>query len=188
MKNSRDIALIIVFAALSFVFKSLIGQVPGLITGIRGIDYVFTIVYSVIQSVAYLMYEGRRWRIFAQGLLISLIYLLFIPTWALSVTMATISNTFIVDIIFNSLYGKFKRGNGLFWWILVLQVYSWTTHTLMLLPFVSLFVPIDEFIETWFIPVMSMMLPIIIIEAIAGSYIGYKIYQRVHASVLFSKQ
>jgi len=45
--------------------------------------------------------------------------------------------------------------------------------------FFSLFVPWEEVITTWFVPVMSVMLPIMIIEAIAGSYIGYKIYRRV---------
>ena len=58
MKNSRDLALVIMFAVLSFVFQALIGQVPSLITGVLGIGYAFTIVYSIIQSVAYLMYGG----------------------------------------------------------------------------------------------------------------------------------
>ena len=33
-------------------------------------------------------------------------------------------------------------------------------------------------IEQWFIPIMSVMLPIMIIEAIAGGYLGYQIYLR----------
>jgi hypothetical protein len=65
LKASRDITLVIMFSVLELVFQALIGQVPGLITGIEGIGYAFTIFYSIIQSVAYLMYEGRRWRIFA---------------------------------------------------------------------------------------------------------------------------
>jgi hypothetical protein len=177
VKNSRDIALVIMFAALSFVFNLLIGQVPSLITGIPGIAYVFTIVYSIIQSVAYLMYGGRRWRILLQALLLSLLYFLFIPSWTLPVALATISNMLIVDIIFNSFYGKFKRDNTLFRWILALQVYSWTAHSFMLLPFLSLFIPMAAVIS--YFSLVTVMLPMIIIEAIAGSYIGYKIYGRV---------
>ncbi len=178
MKNSRDIALIIVFAAISLVFNVLIGQVPRLITAIRGIEYAFTIVYSIIQSVAYLMYGGRRWRILAQALLLSSLYFLFIPTWTPPLAMATITNMFIVDLIFNTFYGKFKRDNRLFWWILALQVYSWITHTGMVLGFTLLFAPMEAVLAV-FVPLMSVMLPIIIIEAIAGSYTGYKIYGRV---------
>ena len=178
MKNSRDIALVIMFAALSFVFNLLIGQVPSLITGIPGIAYVFTIVYSIIQSVAYLMYGGRRWRILLQALLLSLLYFLFIPSWTLPVALATISNMLIVDIIFNSFYGKFKRDNTLFRWILALQVYSWTTYSFMLLPFLSLFIPMEAVIA-YFATFGIVWLPVTIAEAIAGSYIGYKIYQRI---------
>ena len=175
MKNSRDLALIAMFAAISFVFNVLIGQLPGLITGLAGMAYVFTIVYSIIQSVAYLMYGGRRWRIFAQALLLSLLYFLFIPSWTLPVVMATITNMFIVDLIFNSLHGKFKKDNRLFRWILALQVYSWITHRFMMLAFLSLFVPMDAVLAL-FIPLTSVILPIIIVEAVAGSFIGYKIY------------
>ena len=93
----------------------LVGQVPNLISGIPGINYVFTIVYSIFQTVSWLMYEGRRWRIFGQGLLLALLALLFIPPWTLSVAMATILYMFIVDLIFNSVYGFFKRKNMLNW-------------------------------------------------------------------------
>jgi hypothetical protein len=178
MKNSRDVALIVMFAALSFVFNVSVGQLPSLITGIEGMGYILTIVYSIIQSVAYLMYGGRRWRILAQALLLSLLYFLFIPSWTLPVAMATITNMFIVDLIFNSLYRSWKREKRLFWWILTLQLFSWTTHTFMNLLFFSLFIPMETVIEV-VAPFMFVMLPIIIIEAIAGSYIGYKIYGRV---------
>jgi hypothetical protein len=179
MKTSRDLALIVMFAVLTFVFQALIGQVPSLITGVPGIGYAFTIVYSIIQSVAFLMYEGRRWRIFAQGLLFSLIAFPFIPTFTPPAAMAAILNSFIVDIVFNSFYGYFKKENKLFWWILLTQVYHWATLPLWLLPFLALFAPIQEVIEIWFIPVMSVMIPIMIVEAATGSYIGYKTYKRV---------
>jgi hypothetical protein len=177
MKNSRDIALIVMFVALSFAFKELFGQIETF-TGIHGSDFVLTIIYSIIQSVAYLMYGGRRWRILAQALLLSLLYFFFIPSWTLPVTMATITNMFIVDLIFNSFYGKFKRDNRLFWWILALQVYSWTTLSFMILPFLSLFISMEEAIA-YFVTSGIVFLPVTIVEAVAGSFIGYKIYRRV---------
>ena len=178
MKNSRDLALIVMFAAISFVFNASVGQIPSLITGIPGIAFVFTIVYSIIQSVAYLMYGGRRWRILAQALLLNLLYFLFIPSWTPPVVMATITNMFIVDLIFNSLYGKFQRDNRLFRWILALQVYSWITYSFMVLPFLLLFIPMEAVIA-YFVTIGIVWLPIIIVEAVAGSFIGYKIYRRV---------
>jgi len=39
-----------------------------------------------------------------------------------------------------------------------------------------LFVPKEVFFSNY-IPVISVMFPIMIIEAIVGSYIGYKIYE-----------
>jgi hypothetical protein len=179
VKESRDVALIIMFAALEIGFQVLIGQVPGLITGIEGIGYVFTILYSIIQSVAYLMYEGRRWRIFAQGLLHALIAFPLIPTFIFPAALAAIVNTLILDLIFNSVYKRFKSANKLFSWILIGQIFYWITQPLWLLLFSSFFVPVEEVISTWFVPIMSVMLPIMIIEAIAGSYLGYKIYRRV---------
>jgi riboflavin transporter FmnP len=145
MKTSRDLALIAMFSALSFVFNVLIGQLPGLVTGLAGMGYVFTIVYSIIQSVAYLMYEGRRWRILAQALLLNLLYFLFIPSWTLPLAMATILNMFIVDLVFNSFHGKFERDNRLFRWILALQIYSWTAHSFIAPAFILLFAPMGGF-------------------------------------------
>lgn len=178
MKNGRDTALVIMFAVLSVIFLALIGQVPTLITGIRGIGYVFIIVYSINQSVSWLLYEGRRWRIFAQASLSMLLSLIFVQTLQLGTAMGTILNSFIADSIFNSLYKFFKRKNKPFRWILFAQIYYWTTQPIFLVPFALLFVPMEVFFPNY-IPVISVMFPIMIIEAIVGSYIGYKIYRRV---------
>ena len=175
--TSRDLALIAMFVALSFVFKELFGQIEAF-TGIPGSDFALTIVYSIIQSVAYLMYGGRRWRILAQALLLNLLYFLFIPTWMPPIAMATLLNWFIVDIVFNSFYGKFERNSRLFWWILALQIYSWTTYSFMLLPFLSLVIPM-ELVFAYFVTFGIGWLPITIAEAVAGSFIGYKIFRRV---------
>ena len=180
MISSRDLALVIVFAVMSFTFMLLIGQVPRLITGIPGIGYAFTIVYAINQAVAVLMYEGRRWRIFSQGLLVGLLALLFIPALDPAISMATILNSFIVDVVFNSVYGSFKRKNRLLWWATLSLVYYYATHSLWIVLFSSLlFYPFEVVMKNWFIPIMSVMLPVMILEAIAGGYLGYKIYRRI---------
>ena len=180
MIGSRDLALIIVFAVLNLIFMFLIGEVPELITGIPGISYAFSIVYSIILTVSWLMYEGRRWRIVAQSLLFSLLALLFIPIWTRPAVMATTINGFIVDVVFNNFYGFFKQKNKHLWWAILSQVYYWSTHSMWFVFFASLFFyPFELIMEQWFLPIMPMMLPIMIVEGIAGGYIGYKIYRRV---------
>ena len=184
MWSSRDISLIITFSAFTLVFGVLIGRVPDLITGIAGIGYVFTIVYSISQSVLWSLFEGRRWRILVKVLLVRLISLLLFTSGSLSYvippTLATLLNSAIIDIFFNSFYSYFKRKNKLFWWIIIAQLYFWSTHTLWILVFTSiLYFPFESVIQYWFIPVALVMLPIMIIEAIIGGSIGYKIYRRV---------
>jgi hypothetical protein len=184
MWSSRDISLIITFSALTLIFGVLIGRVPDLITGIAGIGYVFTIVYSISQSVLWSLFEGRRWRILVKVLIVRLISLFLFTSGNLSYiippTLATILNSAIIDIFFNSFYSYFKRKNKLFWWIIIAQLYFWSTHTLWILVFTSfLYFPFESVIQYWFIPVALVMLPIMIIEAIIGGSIGYKIYRRV---------
>jgi len=177
--SSRDLAIIITFAVLNFVFGFLIGQVPRLITGIPGIGYAFTVVYSITITVSFLMYEGRRWRMFAQGMLYTLLSL---STAYSEVVPALISSTlcvFALDLVFNSIYSSFKKRKKLGRWAILGQVFYWTLSPFVILLTLSLFYPLQEVIATWFIPVMSIMLPVMIVEAIVGGYIGHKIYQRV---------
>jgi hypothetical protein len=163
-----------------FIFLVLIGQVPRLITGIPGITYAFHIVYSILQSVSWLMFEGRRWRIVTQGLLLSTLALTVVPVWNPAIAVSTIINMLIVDLVFNSFYGIFERKKKLLQWVLLGQVYYWSTHSLWVLLFSSLLLyPFEALLNNWFIPIMLVMLPVIIIEGIAGSYIGYKTYRRV---------
>ena len=180
MAVSRDLALIVMFSVVGFVFTILIGQIPQLITGIPGIGYVFTIVHSIIITVAVLMFKGRRWRILGQGILFTMLCsTLGRDASGIFVLIATILNVFILDVVFNSLYKSFRKGNKLVWWAILTQIYYWPAHSILILLISSLYIPINSLLETWFIPIMSIMLPIIIIEAIAGGFIGYKIYTRV---------
>jgi len=94
--------------------------------------------------------------------------------------MAILMNYFIVDVVFNSFYVSFDKKNKLLWLTISLQLYYWIAYTFWLLLFATaLFFPFESFLNNYFIPVFSVMLPVLIIEAIAGSYIGYKIYRRV---------
>jgi hypothetical protein len=180
VKSSRDIALIIMFAVLNLVLVIMIGQLPELITGIPAIGYVFIIFYAITGSVALLMYEGRRWRLFMQSLLFSSIALISIQIWTPTAAIVTILTAFIIDVVFNSIYELFKRKNKLQWWVILSQVYSWTTQPIWTLLFVALFIaPFEAVLRTWFIPIILVMLPVIIIQAIVGGYLGYKIYLRV---------
>ncbi len=180
LKNSRDLTLVIMFAVLSFVFMALIGQVPRLITGVRGIGYAFTIIYTIANTVVYLMYEGRRWRIFAQGTLYGLLSLSLVQYNQIPTALATIVTSFLIDLIFNSYYRFFQSKKKLVWWSILGQVCFWTMHPFWILLFSSsLFFPLEVVLTGWFFPIMSVMLPLMIVEAVAGGFIGYKIYRRV---------
>jgi hypothetical protein len=177
--SSRDLATIITFAVLNFVFGFMIGQVPRLITGIPGIGYAFTVVYSVTIAVSFLMYEGRRWRMFAQGFLFTLLSLTTVQSDILAGVISSTISVFALDLVFNSVYISFKKRGQLARWAIFGQVFYWTLSPFVILLTLSLFYPINGVITTWFIPVMSIMLPVMIIEAIVGGYMGYKIYRRV---------
>ena len=179
MKASRDITLVIMFAVLTFLFRFLIGRFVGLIA-IPGFAYVLSIFFSIIHSVAFLMYKGRRWRIFSQAVISSLLYIIFINPAFRPVEMATLTNMFIVDVVFNSFYRSFERKNKLFWLTILFQIYYWATHSIWLLIYsVALFYDFEPFFNNWFVPTMSVMLPIMVMEGLVGGYTGYQIYKRV---------
>ena len=182
--GSRDLSLVIVFVALLVVLNVLISRIPETVSGIAGFGYLFTILYSITLSVAYLMYGGRRWRIIAQASLYALVYTVLpissSPGGTIPPLLATIVNAFTIDIVFNSFHGFFERRNRLQWWVIPTQLYYWGTHSIWTLVFTSLlFYPFEAAMQYWFIPVALVMLPVMIVEAVAGGYIGYKIYRRV---------
>jgi hypothetical protein len=178
MKISRDITLIMMFAVLIFVFRLLIDRGVGMIN-IPGFAYILSIFFSVIYSLFFLMCKGRRWRLFLQALLSTLLYTIFINTSFHPTEMATLLNLFIADVVFNSLYGRFERKNKLLGLILLFQVYFWATYSLWLLVSYSvLFYPFEAFLKNWFIPTISLM-PVLIVEGLAGGFAGYQIYRRV---------
>jgi hypothetical protein len=157
----------------------MIGQVPRLITGIPGIGYAFTVVYSITITVSFLMYEGRRWRMFAQGFLFTLLSLTTAQSDMLASVISSTISVFALDLVFTSVYVPFKERDQLARWAIFGQVFYWTLSPFVILVSLSLFYPLEGVIATWFIPVMSIMLPVMIIEAFVGGYIGYQIYRSV---------
>ena len=181
--SSREIGLIIVFAVLLVVFRFLIGRVVAAIqippfgssTG-----YLLSIFYSMIHSLAFLTYRGKRWTLFSQALLSTLLYLIFVNPTLQAVEMATVTNLLIVDVVFNTFYGLFEKKNKLFWLIMIFQVYYWTTHSIWLLVYSSIFFySFEVMMNYWFIPIMSILIPIMVVEGIIGGFTGYKIFKRV---------
>jgi hypothetical protein len=166
------------FAVLIFAFRLLIDRGVGMIN-IPGLEYILSIFFSITYSLFFLMCKGRRWRLSFLALLSTLLYITFINTAFHPTDLATLFNLFIADVVFNSLYGSFERKNKLLWLTILFQVYFWATYSLWLLVFYSvLFYPFEAFLKNWFIPIMSIM-PVLIVEGLAGGFIGYQIYLRV---------
>ncbi|MGD9131799.1 MAG: hypothetical protein PVH73_09545 [Candidatus Bathyarchaeota archaeon] len=175
-----DLTLVIMFAVLNFVFAALIGQVPRLITGIPGIGYLFNVFYSITITIAMLFYQGRRWRFLMQGILFALLTLFLGATQdALLSKISLILNAFVLDLVFSTFYGSFQKKNKLVLWAILGQIYYWVTDSLWMILVFSLFYPWEGVIATWSI-IIPFILPLMVIEAIAGGYLGHRIYQRVN--------
>lgn len=182
--SSREIGLIIVFAVILVVFRFLIGRIVSMIqippfgtsTG-----YLLSIFYSMIHSLAFLTYKGKRWTLFSQALISTLLYLVFVNPTLQAVEMATVTNLFIVDVVFNTFYGSFEKKKKLLWLVIIFQVYYWITHSTWVLFYLSIFFPytFQGLIIYWFIPIMSILIPIMVIEGLVGGFTGYKIFKRV---------
>jgi hypothetical protein len=178
--ESRDLTLVIIIAVVSFVYTTFVGQLGNLITGIQGLNYLFIVGHMIFISFGFLMYEGRRWRLFLQGVLAALLtlttYLSGAPFDPLS-KMPMIVTSFFGDLIFNSLYTFFKERNKLLWLAILLVI----GYMLMLPVFVALnmylFYPPQAL--TMYINVYLLLLPVTIVETIVGAIIGTMIYRRV---------
>jgi hypothetical protein len=178
--RSRDLALVIMISVLSLIYTTFVGQIGNIITGISSFNYLFTIGHAILISVALLLYEGRRWRLFAQCVLVAI---LFTPTYQggtpfdLLSRLPIIVDAFFVDIVFNSVYGFFEKRNQLIWWAILSVIIYCTTNPFYFMLNMYLFYPTEILIP--FVNVAFFMLPVIFIESIIGGYLGYKIYERV---------
>jgi len=180
MWKSRDVALVVLFAVLSVVYIYLVGQLGWLFLGIPGSNMALIIGGAIINSVALLMFEGRRWRF----LLMQLIFvLLILPTYLVGTPfnilprIPTIINAIHADILYNSIYGYFKNKNKLKTWTILTQVEFFLINPLLTgIAFIYLFPP--AFVST-FINVVLLLLPVSISESVIGALIGFKLYQKI---------
>ena len=183
MIGSKDLTLIIMFAVLNLVLVGLIGQIPELVTGIPAIGYAFIIFYAITSSVALLMYHGRRWRLLTQSLLFNLLAIFLIRIYTPIAGVVSILTAFIIDVVFNSCYRFFQKKNRLLWWATLSQLYSWTSQPIWTLLFVSIFIArFEAILRTWFFPIILVSFPMIIVEAVAGAYIGHRIFRKIEIS------
>jgi hypothetical protein len=185
MWSSKDIGCIICMAVLGLVSTALIAQMAGLITGIRGANYVFTIILAVQTTISFLLYEGRRWRFFVQ---FSIFTLLILPTFlggppfAVQNRIHFIVTAFVADLVVNSFYRRVVGNGRLKLWSVLGSLMFW-----VLLPFFSLLIrPLFYSLEAvaLFANVVFLLLPVIIVEALAGGYLGYRIFLRVRKDKL----
>ncbi|MFC1486380.1 hypothetical protein ACFLRN_01655 [Thermoproteota archaeon] len=187
MWPSRDIAYLVLISVLTIVDFALVLQFFALFIALPGIAYFVDIFGSILTGLSFLLYRGRRWRMFAQGVLLALLSL---PVYLgpgygpfdFVVRISIIIKLFIVDVIFNSLYGRFERRNKLYWLTILLVVYFFTTGPAIDMLYFSLLGAPFEVL--WVVySFVFLMLPLIIFVAIVGGSIGYRIYRRVEKIV-----
>lgn len=185
MWSTRDLALIILLAAIGLVSSVLIVQTAGMITGIPGINFVFTIFLAIQTSFSLLMYQGRRWRFFVQ---MSIFYLLIIPTFLGGAPFDVLGKThflitaFLADLVVNSIYPFFNNRKRLQLLSCLSALFFWVTQ-----PFASVAVASLLFAPQYvakLTSVVTLLLPVIVVESLAGGYFGYQIYRRINKEQL----
>jgi len=180
MWSSGDVALVVLIAVFAVVYSVFIAQMATVITGVQGLNYILFIGHAIWASVAFLLFEGRRWRFCLTATIISILTL---PTYLMGAPfdlvprVPAILNAFFADIIMNSFYVSFtKREKILIWSIL-----SALTFSIGDILFRTLILPIvypPEYVSP-LLAVFFALSPIVVIEAIAGGIMGYRIYQRI---------
>lgn len=180
MWKSKDLALVILITVASFVFTFSVGQLAWLFSGLPGSNMAFTIGNSIIISLGFLLFRGRRWRIL---LMQSLFAILVIPTFLLGTPFDVLPRLIIIihgiqgDVILNTFYGFFEKRGKLLWWSIFVSVeYFIVSPFLSIIWFSILFPP--AFV-TLFINTIFLLFPLSIAESILGGYVAYKIYQRI---------
>jgi hypothetical protein len=184
--KSKNITLIIVFAVLGLVY-GLCDSNGLLITWIPGVNFLFIIGYAIfISSQLLLCGAGRRWRFFISSVLF---VFLITPTnfagtpFDLLFRMPINSHCFSHWFILQQFLWIIWSHNKLFWWTILVSVeYNAIGPFLSILIYHFLYPP--NFVAS-FINLVLLMLPVIIIESIAGGYVGHKIYGRIKKRKLF---
>ena len=181
MMHSRDLTLVIILAVVSFVYTTFVGQLGNLLTGIQGLNYLFIIGHMIFISFGFLMYEGRRWRLFLQGVLAAFLtlatFLSGSPFDPLS-KIPMIATSFFGDLIFNSLYGFFRDRNKLVWLAIIVVL----GYAFMLPIFVTINTSLfyTPQLLNLYLSVYVLLLPVTIVETIIGALVGTLIYKRIN--------
>jgi len=178
--SSRDISLVIITAVLVFVFTLLIFQNATVITGIVGANYIFTFGMSLLVSLTFLLFEGRRWRFFIHNLLVAILSFpttLGGPPYDVFPRLVLILAGIPADLILNSLYENFKRNAKLVWWTILSGLVFFLVLPFLQILFFPLYFP-PQFVEN-FINIVIIMLPWIVGGSVVGGYFAYKIYGRI---------
>jgi hypothetical protein len=178
--SSRDVALVVLMAVCAVSYSVLVGQMATFITGIQGLNYLLFIGYAIWASLGFLLFKGRRWRF---GLTAIIMPLLTLPTYLMGAPfdlvprIPAILNAFFADAVMCSFYVGFtERGKILIWSILSALIYALGDVFFRMIVF-PLFYPLEVVGAT--LVLILLLLPLSIVEAIAGGIIGYKIYQKV---------
>ena len=186
MWQSRDVCYVICMAVLGIVSTALLVQMASMLSGIQGANYVFTIVMAIQTAFSLCLYEGRRWRLFAQNALLNL---LIIPTHLggppFSLTkFHLVTTAFVIDMVFNSFYKPFRNSDKVKLWSIL-----GTLSFYLLMPFISLTIRSVFYSPeavALFINVILVLSPVIIVESIAGGYLGYHIFLRLKSDKMVS--
>ena len=179
MWSSRDLALVVLFPIVNVIYTYLFGQLGWMLLGVPGSNMALIIGGLIINSVALLMFEGRRWRFFLMQLIF---IILILPTNLLGTPfdilprLPSLINAIHADILYNSIYGFFNNRNQLKLWVTICLVEFFLVNPLLTaIGFTFLFPP--DFVST-FIMVALLLLPVSIAESIIGSLIGFKLYEK----------
>ncbi|MEJ2242431.1 MAG: hypothetical protein P8Y18_09860 [Candidatus Bathyarchaeota archaeon] len=181
MWETREVALVILFAVTAFVYQSSIGQLPLLISGIPGLGFILVIGLRIIYGTAFLVFDGRRWRYFVFVVLfcflLSFVHVYLNPFYIFA-NVPTLITGFLSDLIFNSFYVKFQRQKRLKWLVIIQLTFASTVDAFLRMGLLPFLMP-AEFTST-LTSVISFLFPLILFYGIIGGYIAYKIYSRVN--------
>ncbi len=165
---------------MGFVYTAFVGQVAHMLTGIPGVNYLFTIGNATLISSAFLFFEGRRWRFALNNTLFSLLTL---PTYFVSVPfdviprIALIINGIQADSVLNTFYEKFSAKKKLLYWSIFCSLESVLISPIMFILFYSFYLPNYA---SAIINIVMLLLPVIIVESLIGGIIGFYVYQRAN--------
>ena len=186
MWNSKDVSLIIVLAVLSFVYSLSIAQLPTLIVGVVGLNYIFIIGHGILISLSLLIYKGKRWLF---GFQTALLALLMIPTFAMGIPFDVLARFplvvagFLSDFIFNSIYAYFCTKKMLNYWAILAALFTIGINPFLTVITMFFFYP--PIVMTSFIQLVLLLSPVIIIEALIGGYIGFVLFNKLKNISIF---